>query len=143
MGFCLWGSPPASTPKSVVNHLLFHTSPKLVSYITQIVGLRKMYLAPKLAKFWASLLLTLFVCLEGNSKYKECKNGSTSSREMGSFYQEQRTNPCHLSSSIYYGGQDVYTQNPATGFNSPVSVALFFVKIIHYLFWTILFYVAS
>ncbi|XP_031738650.1 uncharacterized protein LOC101220657 isoform X2 [Cucumis sativus] len=56
----------------------------------------------------------------GNSKYKECKNGSTSSREMGSFYQEQRTNPCHLSSSIYYGGQDVYTQNPATGFNSPL-----------------------
>ncbi|KAL0555610.1 hypothetical protein IC582_009561 [Cucumis melo] len=56
---------------------------------------------------------------EGSSKYKECKNGSTSSREVGSFYQEQRTNPCHLSSSIYYGGQDIYTdQNPGTGFNS-------------------------
>lgn len=55
---------------------------------------------------------------EGNSKYKEGRSQSTSSREMGSFYQEQRTDPCHLSSSIYYGGQDVCTQNPGTGFNS-------------------------
>ncbi|XP_038905460.1 uncharacterized protein LOC120091479 isoform X3 [Benincasa hispida] len=54
----------------------------------------------------------------GTSEYKECKNQSTSSREMDSFYQEQRTDPCHLSSSIYYGGRDVYTQNPGTGFNS-------------------------
>ncbi|CAH1432132.1 unnamed protein product [Lactuca virosa] len=27
------------------------------------------------------------------------------------FYEQQRSQPCHLSSSIYYGGQDVYT-NP-------------------------------
>ncbi|XP_010558345.1 PREDICTED: uncharacterized protein LOC104827030 [Tarenaya hassleriana] len=29
---------------------------------------------------------------------------------MGSIYQEQRVQPCHLSSSIYYGGQDDYAQ---------------------------------
>uniref|UniRef100_A0A5B6YRC9 Uncharacterized protein n=1 Tax=Davidia involucrata TaxID=16924 RepID=A0A5B6YRC9_DAVIN len=26
-----------------------------------------------------------------------------------SFYQEERVQPCHLSSSIYYGGQDIYS----------------------------------
>ncbi|XAR68889.1 hypothetical protein NMG60_11000293 [Bertholletia excelsa] len=33
-------------------------------------------------------------------------------QEAGSFYQEQRMQPCHLSSSIYYGGQDIYRSNP-------------------------------
>lgn len=37
LGFCLWGRPPR-TPKSVVNHMLFRTPPKLVSCITKIVG---------------------------------------------------------------------------------------------------------
>ncbi|KAF3449044.1 hypothetical protein FNV43_RR09768 [Rhamnella rubrinervis] len=48
-------------------------------------------------------------------------NESIPNRDMSSIYQEQRVQPCHLSSSIYYGGQDVYshpqsTQNP--GLNS-------------------------
>ncbi|OWM67161.1 hypothetical protein CDL15_Pgr000613 [Punica granatum] len=29
--------------------------------------------------------------------------------EMSSIYQEQRLHPCHLSSSIYYGGQENYS----------------------------------
>ncbi|XP_022145691.1 uncharacterized protein LOC111015084 [Momordica charantia] len=65
------------------------------------------------------------VSAESNSKSKETKSQNTSSREASSFNQEQIAHPCHLSSSIYYGGQDVYphphnTQNPATGLNSSI-----------------------
>ncbi|KAL3531760.1 hypothetical protein ACH5RR_005281 [Cinchona calisaya] len=35
---------------------------------------------------------------------------SIPNKEMSSFYQEEKVQPCHLSSSIYYGGQDVYSQ---------------------------------
>lgn len=31
-----------------------------------------------------------------------------------SVLQEERVEPCHLSSSIYYGGQEVYSQSPST-----------------------------
>ncbi|XP_027336498.1 uncharacterized protein LOC113850242 isoform X2 [Abrus precatorius] len=31
-------------------------------------------------------------------------------KDMSSIYQDQRVHPCHLSSSIYYGGQDIYSQ---------------------------------
>ncbi|KAL3839473.1 hypothetical protein ACJIZ3_024064 [Penstemon smallii] len=42
----------------------------------------------------------------------------TTSKDMDSYYQEENVQPCHYSSSIYYGGQDVYTRpnnahNPA------------------------------
>lgn len=52
-------------------------------------------------------------------------NESIPNRDISSIYQEQRVQPCHLSSSIYYGGQDVYshpqnTQSP--GLNSTVSM---------------------
>ncbi|KAF8018876.1 hypothetical protein BT93_H3692 [Corymbia citriodora subsp. variegata] len=30
----------------------------------------------------------------------------------GSIFREERGEPCHLSSSIYYGGRDVYSQPP-------------------------------
>ncbi|XP_023768485.1 uncharacterized protein LOC111917061 isoform X1 [Lactuca sativa] len=30
------------------------------------------------------------------------------------FYEQQRSQPCHLSSSIYYGGQDIYTNPTST-----------------------------
>ncbi|CAK7342752.1 unnamed protein product [Dovyalis caffra] len=33
---------------------------------------------------------------------------SMPNKDMSSIYQEQRVQPCHLSSSIYYGGQDIY-----------------------------------
>ncbi|KAJ9548023.1 hypothetical protein OSB04_020566 [Centaurea solstitialis] len=32
-------------------------------------------------------------------------------KDTGPFYDQERSQPCHLSSSIYYGGQDIYT-NP-------------------------------
>ncbi|XAR50889.1 hypothetical protein NMG60_11005344 [Bertholletia excelsa] len=39
----------------------------------------------------------------------EGEHQSTSNKYKGPFYQEQRVQPCHLSSSIYYGGQDIYS----------------------------------
>ncbi|XP_030473223.1 uncharacterized protein LOC115690878 [Syzygium oleosum] len=35
-------------------------------------------------------------------------------RDMGTIYQEQRVQPCHLSSSIYYGGQENYCHPSST-----------------------------
>ncbi|XP_076908129.1 uncharacterized protein LOC143564853 isoform X3 [Bidens hawaiensis] len=35
------------------------------------------------------------------------------------FYQQETSQPCHLSSSIYYGGQDVYTNPRITTKNTP------------------------
>ncbi|MBA0558542.1 hypothetical protein Golob_015555, partial [Gossypium lobatum] len=38
----------------------------------------------------------------------EGETGNTGNRDKSDKYQEQRIYPCQLSSSIYYGGQDVY-----------------------------------
>lgn len=38
----------------------------------------------------------------------------------GSVYEEQRVQPCHLSSSIYYGGPDVYFQPQNSNIHSTV-----------------------
>uniref|UniRef100_I1J720 Uncharacterized protein n=1 Tax=Glycine max TaxID=3847 RepID=I1J720_SOYBN len=49
-------------------------------------------------------------------------------KDMSSIYQDQRVQPCHLSSSIYYGGQDIYSNPQSTqneGFNSMVSDSAF------------------
>ena len=45
---------------------------------------------------------------ENALQQSEGESQSISNRDTGSFYQEQRVQPCHLSSSIYYGGQDIY-----------------------------------
>ncbi|KAK4432333.1 hypothetical protein Salat_0995400 [Sesamum alatum] len=48
---------------------------------------------------------------------------STTRKDMSSYYQEEKVQPFHYSSSIYYGGQDVYAQpqNPSsTTFNKDV-----------------------
>ncbi|KAJ1376454.1 hypothetical protein SESBI_49918, partial [Sesbania bispinosa] len=49
---------------------------------------------------------------------------NTENKDMSSLYQDQRVQPCHLSSSIYYGGQDIYSFPQSTqnaGLNSMVS----------------------
>ncbi|KAK9998738.1 hypothetical protein SO802_018341 [Lithocarpus litseifolius] len=46
-----------------------------------------------------------------NSKVARC---SIPNNDRGSVFQEERVEPCHLSSSLYYGGQDVYSQYPST-----------------------------
>ncbi|KAJ7947577.1 Plant/T7H20-70 protein [Quillaja saponaria] len=43
---------------------------------------------------------------------------NTASRSRSSIFQERKTEPCHLSSSLYYGGQDIYSQSPNS--NAPV-----------------------
>ncbi|XP_059667871.1 uncharacterized protein LOC132313207 [Cornus florida] len=43
-----------------------------------------------------------------NRNSSEGEGQSTPNRDMN-FYQEEKVQPCHLSSSIYYGGQDIYS----------------------------------
>ncbi|OMO97310.1 hypothetical protein COLO4_14694 [Corchorus olitorius] len=52
-----------------------------------------------------------------SSKVYEGENQGMANKDMSSIYQEQRVQPCHLSSSIYYGGQDVYS-HPQSSQNS-------------------------
>ncbi|KAK8512225.1 hypothetical protein V6N13_097111 [Hibiscus sabdariffa] len=53
-----------------------------------------------------------------SSKGHEGENPNT--RDESYMYQEQRVQPCTLSSSIYYGGQDIYSspQSQGSGLNS-------------------------
>ncbi|XP_045798491.1 uncharacterized protein LOC123892685 [Trifolium pratense] len=43
------------------------------------------------------------------NKESEGETKKTTNKDMSYIYQEQRVQPCHLSSSIYYGGQDIYS----------------------------------
>ncbi|XP_022745636.1 uncharacterized protein LOC111295978 [Durio zibethinus] len=55
------------------------------------------------------------------SKGHEGEKQNIANRDVSSIYEEQRVQPCHLSSSIYYGGQDVYfypQSSQASGLNS-------------------------
>lgn len=46
---------------------------------------------------------------------KESESQRQQNRDTGSIYYEQRVQqPCHLSSSIYYGGQDIYSHPQGT-----------------------------
>lgn len=57
------------------------------------------------------------------NKGSDGETQSTANKDMSSVYQEQRVQPCHLSSSIYYGGQDIYSHPHSTrdsGLNSMV-----------------------
>ncbi|KAJ7961346.1 Plant/T7H20-70 protein [Quillaja saponaria] len=51
---------------------------------------------------------------EGTFRRNEGEFQSTPNRDTSSIYQEQKVQPCHLSSSIYYGGQDIYSQPQST-----------------------------
>ncbi|OVA17753.1 hypothetical protein BVC80_1835g131 [Macleaya cordata] len=39
----------------------------------------------------------------------EGENRSMHNKDRSSIYQDERTEPCYLSSSLYYGGQDMYS----------------------------------
>ncbi|ESW05939.1 hypothetical protein PHAVU_010G005600 [Phaseolus vulgaris] len=55
------------------------------------------------------------------SKGSSSKAQNSVNKDMSSIYQDQRVQPCHLSSSIYYGGQDICPSPQSThneGFNS-------------------------
>ncbi|KAL2336530.1 hypothetical protein Fmac_010976 [Flemingia macrophylla] len=49
-----------------------------------------------------------------NSKGNDSETRTTGHNDMSSIYQDQRVQPCHLSSSIYYGGQDIYSRPKST-----------------------------
>ncbi|KAM7464014.1 hypothetical protein LguiA_032135 [Lonicera macranthoides] len=51
---------------------------------------------------------------DANSRGKEGDNQNPPNRDMSSYYNEEKVQPCHLSSSIYYGGQDVYSHPKST-----------------------------
>ncbi|KAK6927025.1 hypothetical protein RJ641_008744 [Dillenia turbinata] len=48
------------------------------------------------------------------AKYKEAGFNSMPTKDRSSYYQEQRVEPCYLSSSLYYGGQDMYSNSSNT-----------------------------
>ncbi|XP_022151567.1 uncharacterized protein LOC111019480 [Momordica charantia] len=45
------------------------------------------------------------------ANHRQKESQEMKNKDLSSIYQEQRAQPCHLSSSIYYGGQDVYSQS--------------------------------
>ncbi|XP_022966597.1 uncharacterized protein LOC111466230 [Cucurbita maxima] len=53
-----------------------------------------------------------------NQRQKESRE--TKNKDSGSIYQDQRAQPCQFTSSIYYGGQDVYA-HPQNSHNSGVN----------------------
>lgn len=54
------------------------------------------------------LLLRQYSLMSGDATKPESKGDEN--KDMSSLYQDQRAQPCHLSSSIFYGGQDDYSQ---------------------------------
>ncbi|CAN0926465.1 hypothetical protein LINGRAHAP2_LOCUS35357 [Linum grandiflorum] len=65
---------------------------------------------------WSSAKLGAPDYNSGRSNEGESQNNSY--RDMNSIYQEQRVQPCHLSSSIYYGGQDNVYHHPQSNQNT-------------------------
>ncbi|GMH30065.1 hypothetical protein Nepgr_031908 [Nepenthes gracilis] len=51
---------------------------------------------------------------ENLSRRKEGETHRMAQRSIDSILPEERVRPCHFSSSIYYGGQDVYANPPST-----------------------------
>jgi hypothetical protein len=67
------------------------------------------------------------------NKESEGETKKTINKDMSYIYQEQKVQPCHLSSSIYYGGQDIYSHPSSTrdsGLNT--TVITFIVMIIFF-----------
>ncbi|XP_059305495.1 uncharacterized protein LOC132057075 [Lycium ferocissimum] len=46
---------------------------------------------------------------KGSTPNNEASSQAAQNKQPSSFYQNEKVQPCHLSSSIYYGGQDVYS----------------------------------
>jgi hypothetical protein len=71
--------------------------------------------------FFSYLVLPLNV--DYMNKESEGETKKTTNKDMSYIYQEQKVQPCHLSSSIYYGGQDIYSHPSSTrdsGLNTTV-----------------------
>ena len=48
------------------------------------------------------------------SKESGGETQNTAHKDVSSMYQEQKVQPCQLSSSIHYGGQDIYSRPKST-----------------------------
>uniref|UniRef100_A0A9I9CGB5 Uncharacterized protein n=1 Tax=Cucumis melo TaxID=3656 RepID=A0A9I9CGB5_CUCME len=59
---------------------------------------------------------------DDNANHTQKESQEMKNKDMSSIYQDQSAQPCHLSSSIYYGGQDVYT-HPQNSYNSGANSA--------------------
>ncbi|XP_043718443.1 uncharacterized protein LOC122666308 [Telopea speciosissima] len=51
-----------------------------------------------------------------DNKYqsREGNNSNTTNKDNGSIYQDESVGHCLLSSSLYYGGQDIYSNSSST-----------------------------
>jgi len=80
---------------------------------------------------WLATKINYNLRLDAISRGKEVDNQNPPNRNMSSYYNEEKVQPCHLSSSIYYGGQDVYSHPESTqnSGNSTVSIYMFWQSI--------------
>lgn len=63
----------------------------------------------------SSFIMSIYSEALGNScKAYEGENDNTENRDKSHMYRDQQIHPCHLSSSIYYGGQDLYVCPPGS-----------------------------
>ncbi|XP_052311936.1 uncharacterized protein LOC7478740 isoform X1 [Populus trichocarpa] len=51
---------------------------------------------------------------QGSPANSQAASYSMPDKDRNSVIQEERVEPCHLSSSLYYGGQENYSQSPST-----------------------------
>ncbi|CAI9098331.1 OLC1v1034958C1 [Oldenlandia corymbosa var. corymbosa] len=70
---------------------------------------------------------------ENNGLVGQGEHMNDPNKARSSFYQENKVQqPCHLSSSIYYGGQDVYAQPQNTQSSVYSTVSSYHVKLLCY-----------
>ncbi|GMH04245.1 hypothetical protein Nepgr_006084 [Nepenthes gracilis] len=55
----------------------------------------------------------------GHVSHGSLGNSAPNSNERSCYYQQETVGPCNLSSSIYYGGQDVYSPSTCTPDSQP------------------------
>lgn len=58
-----------------------------------------------------------FMYADGSANHTQKESHEMKNKDMSSIYPEQRAQPCQFTSSIYYGGQDVYA-HPQNSHNS-------------------------
>ncbi|KAK7294581.1 hypothetical protein RJT34_17470 [Clitoria ternatea] len=93
-------SPPSSAPG--IFDSIFSPSPKVLGR----ESLRSEVTGKTASEEWSSRI----GIQDYSSKGSVGETQSTAHKDTSSIYQEQRVKPCHLSSSIYYGGQDIYSR---------------------------------
>lgn len=52
--------------------------------------------------------------VDNTYKQGDAAYGSSGNKERGTVYQQEGGEPCYMSSSVYYGGREVYAKSSAT-----------------------------